>query len=98
MLQPVHERILVKPDEVETETTGGILIPNESQKRPQLGIVIACGEGLPHNPMVVKKGDRILYNRYAGQELIVNGEDLVIIMINEVLTKLDKGDVIEFSH
>lgn len=93
----IHERILVKPEEEVTETGKGIIIPKDSRKRPSVGTVIMVGDGAPGNPMKVKEGERVLFNRYAGQELILNGVKHFIILQNEVQMILDKNDEIDFE-
>lgn len=94
----LFERILVKPEEQVTESSAGIIIPNDARKRPQIGHIVQTGEGSKNNPMIVEPGERVLFNRYAGQEVILNGELHYIIMLNEIQMVLDEGDTIEFEQ
>lgn len=91
---PIQDRVLVKPEDAETETPGGILIPENAQKTPARGLVIAVGRGRvtdggrvlePH----VKTGDRVVYGRYAGQEVRIDGEDHVVLREEEILGVLE---------
>lgn len=88
-MRPLYERVLIKPKEKETKTSQGIMLPEKAVKRPNVGVVIACGEGLPHNPMKVKPGDLVLCNRYAGLEIMYKGEKHYIVMSNEIIAILD---------
>jgi chaperonin GroES len=89
-VKPLHDRILVKRIE-ETETTrGGIIIPDTAKEKPQEGKVIAVGAGKRDDkgeriPMEIKKGDRILFGKYAGTEIKVAGKEQVILREDEVL-------------
>ena len=68
-MRPLYERVLVKPNEKETKTDSGIMLPEKAVKRPNIAEVIACGDGTQHNEMAVKPGDLVLCNRFAGAEL-----------------------------
>ena len=89
-VKPLHDRVLVKRIE-ETETTqGGIIIPDSAKEKPQEGKVIAVGAGKRDDkgervPLEVKKGDRILFGKYAGTEIKVGGKDQIILREDEVL-------------
>ena len=89
-LTPLHDRIVVRRVE-ETETTrGGIIIPDSAKDKPQEGEVIAVGKGKSNeegkvHPLDVKAGDRILFGKYAGTEIQIDGEDLLIMREEEVL-------------
>ena len=88
-MKPLYERILVKPQSKETRTKGGIMLPEKAVKKPNIGTVIACGGGSHNNPMLVKPGDLILHNRYAGLEVTFKGEKHHFILSNEVIAVLD---------
>ena len=84
MLKPIGDRVLVRPSKAEEKTTGGILLPDSAQKRPQEGAVLAVGSGrLLDNgkrvPVSVKVGDIVIYSRYSGTEVRVNQEDLILL-------------------
>lgn len=97
-MKPLYERILVKPREKETRTKQGILLPEKAVKKPNVGIVVACGDGSAHNPMLVKPGDIILHNRFAGIDLMYQGEKHYVILSNEVIAILDSEDEISLSE
>lgn len=92
--RPLHDRILVRRVE-ETETQrGGIFIPDTAKEKPQEGIVIAAGKGKTNHkgevfPLDVKAGDRVLFGKYAGTEIKIDGEDLLILREEEVLMLLE---------
>ena len=83
-LKPVGDRIVVKQDEAQETTAGGLYIAAESKEKPQTGVVLAVGEGKVNNeghhlPMPVKEGDRVLYGIYGGTEVDVDGEKVMIL-------------------
>lgn len=89
-LRPLHDRVLVKPLESDTKTAGGIIIPDTAQEKPQEGKVIAVGPGRRGEdgsltPMDVKKGDRVLYGKWSGTEIKVDGEDLMIMNESDIM-------------
>jgi chaperonin GroES len=89
-IRPLHDRLLVKRVDEETKTKGGIIIPDTAKEKPQEGKVIAVGAGKVNEdgttrPMDVKAGDRILFSKYAGTDVKVDGEDLIIIREDDVL-------------
>jgi len=89
-IRPLHDRILVKRVDEETKTKGGIIIPDTAKEKPQEGKVVAVGAGKVNEdgttrPMDVKSGDRILFSKYAGTDVKVDGEDLIIIREDDVL-------------
>lgn len=88
-MKPLYERVLIKPREKETTTASGIMLPDKAVKRPNIGIVVACGDGSTHNPMLVKPGDVIICNRFAGTELSYKGEKHYMILSNEIMAILD---------
>jgi chaperonin GroES len=78
-------KILVKPSEAEEKTSSGIIIPDTAKEKPQQGKVVMVGADKKDEPMEVKKGDMVLYGKYAGQELTIDGEDYLLIAQNDVL-------------
>jgi chaperonin GroES len=72
-IQPLADRVLVKAAEAETKTAGGIIIPDSAKEKPQRGTVVAAGPGKKDEPTTVKVGDTILYGKYSGTELTVDG-------------------------
>ncbi len=89
-LRPLHDRVLVKTLESDTKTAGGIIIPDTAQEKPQEGKVVAVGPGRRGDdgsitPMDVKKGDRVLYGKWSGTEVKIDGEDLMIMNESDIM-------------
>lgn len=84
-IQPLADRVLVKPAPAEEKTIGGIIIPDTAKEKPAKGEVIACGNGTKDEEMVVKVGDQVMYGKYAGQEIDVDGEKLLIMRQSDIL-------------
>ncbi|HEX6880037.1 MAG TPA: co-chaperone GroES [Terriglobales bacterium] len=89
-LTPLHDRIVVRRVEEAETTRGGIIIPDSAKDKPQEGEVIAVGKGKSNeegkvHPLEVKAGDRILFGKYAGTEIKIDGEDFLIMREEEVL-------------
>jgi chaperonin GroES len=94
-LIPLHDRIVIKPIVQEEVLASGIVIPDTAKEKPQQGEVIAVGPGrLDDNgkriPMDVKVGDRILYAKYSGQEVKIDGEEYIVLSEKDVLCKLER--------
>jgi chaperonin GroES len=93
-IQPLHDRVLVKRIDEETKTKGGIIIPDTAKEKPQEGKVVAVGkgrildDGKVQEP-AVKKGDKILFSKYAGSEIKLDGEEHIIIREDDVLAILE---------
>ena len=83
-VQPLADRVLVMPAAVEEKTAGGIIIPDTAKEKPQKGKVVAVGSGKPDEPMTVKKGDTILYGKYSGTEISVDGKELLIMRESDI--------------
>lgn len=84
-IQPLADRVLVKPAPAEEKTIGGIIIPDTAKEKPAKGEVIAAGNGTKDEEMVVKVGDQVMYGKYAGQEIDVDGEKLLIMRQSDIL-------------
>jgi len=84
-ITPLHDRVIVKPAAAETMTAGGIIIPDTAKEKPQRGIVVAAGPGKKDEPVTVKAGDTVLYGKYAGTEITIEGEDLIIMRESDIL-------------
>jgi chaperonin GroES len=94
--KPLHDRVLVKRIEGDTKTAGGLIIPDTAKEKPQEGEVIAVGEGARKDsgeliPMAVKAGDRILFGKWSGTEVKVDGEDLLIMKESDILGIVEGG-------
>ncbi|WP_153800049.1 co-chaperone GroES [Foetidibacter luteolus] len=82
---PLHDRVIVKPAPADEKTKGGIIIPDTAKEKPQRGIILAAGPGKKDEPLTVKSGDTVLYGKYAGTELQINGEALLIMRESDIL-------------
>ena len=78
-IKPLADRVLVEPLEAETKTASGIIIPDSAKEKPQQGVVIAVGAGKKDEPMTVKVGDKVLYGKYSGNEISVDGKKYLIM-------------------
>ncbi len=93
-LQPLEDRIVVRSNEAESTTASGLVIPDTAQEKPQQGEVIAVGPGRRSDqtgeiiPVDVSVGDTVVYSKYGGTEISVEGEDLLILNARDVLAKL----------
>lgn len=90
MLKPLGDRIVVKPLEAEEKTSGGIVLPDSAKERPQTGEVIAVGPGKTLDngsvaPMEVVVGDKVVYSKYGGTEIKVDGQDVLIMRQDDIL-------------
>ena len=88
--RPLHDRVLVRRVEAEEKTAGGIIIPDTAKEKPQEGEVIAAGAGTKSEdgkltPLDVKAGDRILFGKWSGTEVKIDGEDLLIMKESDIL-------------
>ena len=89
-IRPLHDRILVKRQEEKEMKKGGIIIPDSAKEKPQEGKVIAVGTGTltdagKNRPLAVKKGDRVLFGKYSGSEVQLDGQDYLIMKEEDVL-------------
>ncbi len=85
---PLHDRVIVKPAPAEEKTAGGIIIPDTAKEKPQRGNVVAIGTGKKDEPLTVKVGDTVLYGKYAGQEITVEGKDYLIMKESDIFAVL----------
>ncbi len=86
-IQPLADRVLIKPISAEEKTVGGIIIPDSAKEKPAKGEVIAVGSGTKDDAMVLAVGDIVLYGKYSGTEIEHEGEKYLIMRQNEVLAK-----------
>ena len=94
-VRPLHDKVLIKLLDAEEKTKGGIIIPETAKEKPQEGKVVAVGTGviLPDGvvkPLDVKKGDKILFSKYGGTEISVEGKDYLIVREDEILAIVTK--------
>lgn len=84
-IRPLADRVLIQPTPAEETTIAGIIIPDSAKEKPLRGTVLAAGEGTKDEKMQVKEGDQVLYGKYAGQEIQVDGVDYLIMKQNDIL-------------
>jgi chaperonin GroES len=84
-ITPLHDRVIVKPAAAEEKTAGGIIIPDTAKEKPQRGTVVAAGPGKKDEPMSVKSGDTVLYGKYAGTEISLDGSEYLIMRESDIL-------------
>jgi chaperonin GroES len=95
-LQPLEDRIVVRPNEAEETTVSGLVIPDTAKEKPQQGEVLAVGPGKRAEntgeiiPLDIKTGDTVLYSKYGGTEVTIDGEDLLVLNGRDVLAKVAK--------
>src|SRR5580658_10961299 len=93
-LQPLEDRIVVRPGESEETTASGLVIPDTAKEKPQQGEVLAVGPGRRAEqsgeiiPLDVKVGDKVVYSKYGGTEITIDGEELLILTSRDVLAKV----------
>jgi len=89
-MKPIADRVVIKPAEPEDKTKGGIIIPDTAKEKPQMGEVVAVGPGKDGNLPTVQVGDKVLYGKYAGQELNFRGNDYLIVREDDILVVLEQ--------
>lgn len=81
---PLHDRVAIKPMDQEEKTLGGIIIPDTAKEKPMRGKIVAVGNGKPDEPLTVKAGDTVLYGKYAGTEINIDGKDFLIMRESDI--------------
>ena len=95
-LQPLDDRVVVRPSEAEEKTASGLVIPDTAKEKPQQGSVLAVGPGRRSEqsgeiiPLDVAVGDTVVYSKYGGTEITVDGEDVLILTSRDILAKISK--------
>ena len=92
-VKPLSDRIVVKPEPAEEKTASGIILPDTAQEKPQIGTIMATGPGKISDTgdlvkMSLKKGDKVLYGKYSGTEIAVDGDDVLIMRESDILATL----------
>ena len=92
-LNPLSDRIVVKTKEAEEKTASGIILPDTAKEKPQIGEIVAAGPGKVNDSgnlvkMSLKKGDKVLYGKYSGSEINIEGQDLLIMRESDILATL----------
>ena len=94
-LKPLEDRIVVRPNEAETQTASGLVIPDTAKEKPQQGTVLAVGPGKRSDssgeliPVGIEEGQTVLYSKYGGTEVTVGGEDVLVLNARDVLAIVD---------
>jgi chaperonin GroES len=84
-IKPLADRVVIEPAAAETKTASGIIIPDNAKEKPQQGIVMAVGKGTKDDPITVAVGDKVLYGKYSGTELKLEGKDYLIMRESDIL-------------
>lgn len=84
-IKPLADRVLVEPAAAEEKTSSGIYIPDTAKEKPQRGIIVAVGNGKKDEPLTVKSGDTVLYGKYSGTEISLEGKDYLIMRESDIL-------------
>lgn len=84
-IKPLADRVIIKPQAAEEKTASGIIIPDSAKEKPQKGTIVAVGPGTKDDKMEVKVGDVVLYGRYSGNEITVDGDDYLIMKQSDIL-------------
>jgi len=84
-IKPLADRVVVEAAPAEEKTASGIIIPDTAKEKPQQGTVVAVGNGKPDEPLTVKVGDTVLYGKYSGTEISLNGGDYLIMRESDIL-------------
>lgn len=94
-IKPLFDNVLVKPEEAETKTASGIILPDTAKEKPQVGTVMAIGDGAWNEdgdgriPMVVKVGQKVMYKKWGGNEVKVNGEEWMLVEQKDILAIIE---------
>lgn len=84
-IKPLGARVVVKPIEAEEKTSSGLIIPDSAKEKPQQAVVVAVGKGTNDEEMEVKENDKILYGKFAGTEVTIDGDDYLILNQTDIL-------------
>lgn len=87
-IKPLADRVLVEPAAAEEKTASGIIIPDTAKEKPQRGTIVAVGNGKKDEPLTVKTGDSVLYGKYSGTEISLNGKDYLIMRESDIYAVL----------
>ncbi len=88
-VNPLADRVLIKVTEGDTKTAGGLIIPQTAQEKTQTGVVIAVGSGTEKDPIKVKVGDKVMYDKYAGTAIKIDGTDHLIAKMSDVIATIE---------
>ena len=88
-VKPLADRVMVKLEKNEAKTAGGIIIPDTAQEKTQQGVVVEIGPGTEKEKITVKNGDKVMYDKYAGTQVKVNGEDHLILKMADIIAVVE---------
>ena len=88
-VKPLADRVLVKNDKAETKTAGGLIIPEAAQEKTQTATVVEVGPGTDDEKITVKKGDHIMYDKYAGTQVKIDGDDHLILKMSDIIAVIE---------
>jgi chaperonin GroES len=88
-VKPLADRVLVKLEKNEAKTAGGIIIPDTAQEKTQQGLVVETGPGTEKEKITVKNGDRIMYDKYAGTQIKIDGEEYLILKMSDIIAVVE---------
>ncbi len=94
-LKPIQDRVIVKREEAEDKTAGGIIIPDTSKEKPSKGVIVAVGDGARDDkgniiPMTLKVGDKVFFTKWGGTEIKIDDEDLLIMKESDILAIINE--------
>ena len=94
MIRPLDDRVVLEPMEAEEKTAGGIVLPDTAKEKPMKGKIVAVGDGKmlengKRAELLVKKGDKVLYGKYAGTEVAVDGKEYLVMRESDILAKIE---------
>ena len=94
MIRPLDDRVVIEPMEAEEKTQGGIVLPDTAKEKPMKGKIVAVGDGKmlesgKRAELLVKKGDKVLYGKYAGTEITVDGKEYLVMRESDILAKIE---------
>jgi chaperonin GroES len=88
-VKPLGDRVMVKLEKSETKSTGGIIIPDTAQEKTQQGVVVEAGPGTEKDPVCVKTGQKVMYDKYAGTQIKINGEEHLILKMADIIAVVE---------
>jgi chaperonin GroES len=89
VIKPLADRVLVQVEEAETKSAGGLFIPDTAQQKTQKGTVVACGPGTDKEKMTVSVGQHVMYDKYAGSQLTIDGKDHLILKVGDIVAVIE---------
>ncbi|MDR0465624.1 MAG: co-chaperone GroES [Treponema sp.] len=88
-VRPLADRVMVKLEKNEAKTAGGIIIPDTAQEKTQQGKVVAVGPGTEKDPITVKAGDKVMYDKYAGTQIKIDGEEHLLLKMSDIVAVVE---------